>query len=232
MEEAPGARRSLGHAPARGARRTAARGCRLGRTRRAPPGRGARTSTRSCRSLGPAEEERNPATPGRGAGHRGAGSLVGEVGIAEPCPSCVPISIGDGIEQRGPEPIDATWHEHDRVTDIEIAHLATLVEAPSMSSGCREAHLPTGRHLQIAGPRHARQHTRRSGFMPCIDGSSGAGACARSRAASPSVRDARSCSAHRLEVLPLVDAAGARPKVGPEVRRTGRSGPRRRRTAS
>lgn len=67
-------------------------------------------------------------------------SLIGEVFIAKPRSSELPVVGGNGVEQFSPDGRGASRHENDGIPQAQIADVATVVEArlanrPGLASG-------------------------------------------------------------------------------------------------
>ena len=66
-----------------------------------------------------------------------------------------PIGFGEGVEELVPEIVDPTRDEDDRVTHVEIADFATVIEPPPVPRFGWQAHLASLRNPYIACALHS-----------------------------------------------------------------------------
>ena len=92
---------------------------------------------------------RFPEGPRSEAGHRGAGSLVGEVSITEARASVLPVLLGDPIEKLASKLRHAPRDEDQRIADVQVADLTAVVEPPPVPGRSRQAHLAPLRNPNI-----------------------------------------------------------------------------------
>src|SRR5271166_3684997 len=113
------------------------------------PGTDVRTNSPSCRRQPFAAAVLFPGAPGLEAGHQGVGSLVGEVSITEAGASLPPVLLRDPFEKLASKLRNAPGDEDHRITDIQIADLTPLIEAPPVPGRSGKAHLAPLRNPNI-----------------------------------------------------------------------------------